>query len=530
MIRKCLTVVMVLLLCTITGCEVQEDKAAYSEQEPLAGPTEATRQPEEPDNAEQASRTSDSSGQIAGDDPDMQQEDGPSWFEGNQLTKAWAKAYCERDGQTLDELTGPDARYDLLKINYEVWPERYICYYDTADQKGYIQYYGYSSEPHIYTWRQIVSLEEKEGGYYLIPEQWKEYSVIAAKEELLEAFGNYGGELSYIDTGLGYQLNQTALTDEDSYQALFTPETAAPYYLHLAGGRCEVKVQKETYTIVTYYFNNNETVDFLMSQPYGKEGIWLVKRVDIDGRETSLQKSEEWYQKRTLEELDKLKAVSGISDIIQDNNPEGVYLLAEIPEDKVYMYVSAGVDVILRVKDHIQYFPWVYTSPRSGMPIMEYQDYDKDGIKEIAISLYTGTGTGVSVDDFYLVKSRQDGTLEAVKFSPAQYLPQLGERITAQYASDSGLQFFIDGEMAGEPVDISALTEWAEYGTIGMGEQIAFRADGDEMLLYVVPGCVMKDVAMPQYDNMPTFTCKFDYSDGVFTITDIKINKTKPIY
>jgi hypothetical protein len=158
---------------------------------------------------------------------------------------------------------------------------------------------------------------------------------------------------------------------------------------------------------------------------------------------------------------------------------------------------------------------------------MGYADFDQDGKKEIAVSMHTGTGTGVSVDQLYLVKIRNDGTLSAMEFTPYQYIRQIAEKVSAEYNQAEGmLQFFIDDRKMGSAIDLSSwIKKGYHYSRIGFDEQISFEISKKAITLNFTPGCYFENVSSAQYDEMPDFTAKVVYKKGDFSLTDIKVNE-----
>lgn len=463
-----------------------------------------------------------------------------------QTVENWATAYCSRNGNTLYQLFDPGNKNEFFQIKnvnstkgdpdilFGVsspwpWDTDFDIYVEGNTAK--IIYYAMTSNPHVYTWIENLNLVKKDGLYYVSSEEMKEYDSVTTKEELEESingnFGVYANKLNYINSGLSYILNQNAGKHKTGvYSDLFSADTAAPYLLNLSGGKCIVKKKYLTCTIVTYSFRNGDSIDILMTQLFGKKGIWLVEDVDVHGDE-NIKKFERWYQKLNIKKLNEIKTVVNTNEL-SDADEGSTLLLASTPKEKVYLYGYARDNaVILRINNKYQLFRWGYTSPRGILPRMGYADFDQDGKKEIAVSMCTGTGTGVSVDQLYIVKTRNDGTLSAMEFTPYQYNRQLTERISATYNQTEGmLQFFIDDKKAGNAIDISSwIKEKYQYSKIGFGEQISFKILKKAITLNFIPGCYFKNSCSALYDGIPNFTAKVVYKKGEFSLTDIKVNE-----
>ena len=461
-----------------------------------------------------------------------------------QTVVKWATAYCDRDGNTLYELFNPNnidefyqmqnvlSAKDDSKILFGIkspWPGKDNYDYCIDDNTAEITYYAISSDLHTYTWIEKLTIEGQNGIYYVSSEQMKKYNSVTTKSELLESIqGNFcciGNGLNYSCIGLDDQLNKNALKDKTKlYKALFSPKAAAPYLLNLSGGNCVIKAQYETYTFVTYKFKNDESIDIQLSQPFGKDGIWLVKDVGVECLEDSYKRFADWYQNITIEDLSKIKTMVTINELSNlPDKDQYIILLASIPKNNIYLY-GCSKGVILRNMDNYQFFDWSYLSPMGVLPRIGYADYDDDNQKEIAISLHTGTGTGVSIEQLYLVKSRKDGTMQATEFIPYQYTSQLNERVIGNYDINNDLlQFYIDGKKRGTAIDLSEMIkDNGSYSNISFDSHISFYFSNDEIMLGAIPTLYFANILYPEYEEMPSIDAKVVYKNNKFSLADFK--------
>ncbi|MDR1002017.1 MAG: hypothetical protein LBL82_01925 [Oscillospiraceae bacterium] len=79
-------------------------------------------------------------------------------------------------------------------------------------------------------------------------------------------------------------------------------------------------------------------------------------------------------------------------------------LYASLPEDDFYLYGILPYGMVLYHDGIGQYFDWSGITPRQVMPEMSYYDYDGDGEKELAVTVYWGSGTGVAMMDLHILK------------------------------------------------------------------------------------------------------------------------------
>lgn len=104
-------------------------------------------------------------------------------------------------------------------------------------------------------------------------------------------------------------------------------------------------------------------------------------------------------------------------------------LIASIPERSINMYgLDNGVE--LHIGDLVQQYDWIYSTPRMIEPRLAVKDYDADGHDELAIILYIGSGTGVSVEQLHMIEMEEDPKLQDHVFSENDYLDQVNPVIS----------------------------------------------------------------------------------------------------
>lgn len=117
-------------------------------------------------------------------------------------------------------------------------------------------------------------------------------------------------------------------------------------------------------------------------------------------------------------------------------------LIAADPENNIRLYGVKPQGVVL-CKDGIeQSFDWSYITPRGILPEIETADFDGDGIYEIGVNLYRGSGTGMSIEQLHIVKPEKDNAgkdcFANYQFMEDDYAAQLTEIL--QYTYDSETQ------------------------------------------------------------------------------------------
>lgn len=124
-------------------------------------------------------------------------------------------------------------------------------------------------------------------------------------------------------------------------------------------------------------------------------------------------------------------------------------LIAAIPDRDIYLYGIKSGGVVLCVGDNGVYYKWEsYLTPQFVLPSMYVNDYDNDGKDELAVILYLGSGTGVSLEKLHIVEISEYGyqpdeasnsSTECFKdyfYSPDTYLLELKKSIKLNILND----------------------------------------------------------------------------------------------
>lgn len=195
--------------------------------------------------------------------------------------------------------------------------------------------------------------------------------------------------------------------------------------------------------------------------------------------------------------------------------------IAEIPEREITLY---GKDdgVLLMIGGQAYPFDWTYLTPRKIMPVMQAADFDADGEEELAIILYVGSGTGVSVEELRIIEFHEEGVEADYWFPPEDYLVQTAENAAFRTLIKDGVLL---GEIAaGSQTYHVNLETFAseEFGKIDdrliFGDIVGFRAKDGKLTAEFGVGIGGEKFATPQY--IGTLHAEVRYRDGVFTLTN----------
>ena len=98
-----------------------------------------------------------------------------------------------------------------------------------------------------------------------------------------------------------------------------------------------------------------------------------------------------------------------------------VGFLAETPESGAAFYAApyqanGESPALIRWGDSLAEFDWDFLTPRTILPRMDCFDADGDWEDELIVICYTGSGTGVSIEELHILEKGPDGTLTDYAF------------------------------------------------------------------------------------------------------------------
>ena len=179
----------------------------------------------------------------------------------------------------------------------------------------------------------------------------------------------------------------------------------------------------------------------------------------------------------------------------------GIALLAEIPEKDIAFYGLEGKEfypALIRWGTSQAEFDWLYMTPRCIEPRLWCFDFDGDGVDELVVDCYWGSGTGVSLSDLHVVEKNADGTLTAYTF-PADVLMQTLGGYTCLVKAGNDDYAVLGGEMVhitelpgGETLDLKKhdLTAGSVLGfektEQGMECSVGIQLEGGELHFWYV--------------------------------------------
>lgn len=471
------------------------------------------------------SSLTDREGDPAGKETDMEGEESEtgnvveeSMTQQYDFVESWAKAFVNRDGNTIASMTSEAFLSQLgdEELLYEAegekqygfgwsspWPwdeTKDYAIWQVENNQAEIFYYAHTSDPHVTVWKEVISYQKTDGGYEVTGEELQFYEHIASGEEFGEIYSYINGTaMDYIENGLGETLNQNALlSSSDAYRGLFEPETAAILLLNLLdnSGKVEItRLSEETSNgnvgLEIHFTEDDSTYQISMVQPYGKEGIWVPQdfKIDVMGR----------FQKIPWEEIES-RNLSVTGDVM---NMEDIVCIGELPKQQIKLYgyndpECFGEGVAIQIGENVNYFDWYYTTTRTLYPSLFWNEKER----QLQVSLKNLSGTGVAAEELHVLQQYDTGALEDYAFAMKNYSALLEEQIGFTYDSGKKLLKLVrltDHTQIAEihVPDVEKTVDSLELGCIS---QFVL---GDTIYFQVQPGYIPDGYAMAEYENMP---------------------------
>lgn len=202
-------------------------------------------------------------------------------------------------------------------------------------------------------------------------------------------------------------------------------------------------------------------------------------------------------------------------EIVSPIEQNTIYLLAELKEEHIYLYGLEDQYHVLLIRDGQQtILEWDYLTPRLILPEMKYADYDGDGTKELAVSLYNGSGTGFSVEELHIVSWEGTKVMDHV-YKDEDYIKQLEEQTSWTYNPNNGKGIFHCGN-SNYYVNEDPDSIFPEVLGLAWGDQVDFElTDEGTIKAKFTIGLCRPDWATPEYHGFLLADVLYDGSKFV---------------
>ncbi|GMK42595.1 hypothetical protein PCCS19_56550 [Paenibacillus sp. CCS19] len=198
-------------------------------------------------------------------------------------------------------------------------------------------------------------------------------------------------------------------------------------------------------------------------------------------------------------------------------------LIASLPDHHIEMFgLDNGVE--LHVGDHVQQYDWIYMTPRGIEPRMAVKDYDGDGHDELAIILYIGSGTGVSVEELHMIEIEEDPKLRDHMFQESDYLDQVYPAISFKPIKQEE-ELTAEVKVGSKTIEVTMKNYYdhEEFGAasdkLGIRDIVGFSFDDNKAIKASFGvGVLFEKIASPQY--IGRLNADVSYRDGQFKLSN----------
>lgn len=318
-----------------------------------------------------------------------------------------------------------------------------------------------------------------------------------------------------------FEMGMTKNIINEGITQYIAPETAAERFFNLSGGRSgSVKdTDMSNKKTVIYTFADGSQTELEMYLTY--DGVWLPYR-------NSSFEINDWYM--SLTEEDFKNAVTIQDGTLDEWLYSKIMVLAEFPEYGVKIYANGSVEAIVVEYGQKRYlYRETGIMARAILPQFAMDDYDHDGIMEIAVSEYCGSGTGVSIeklsiidsvyemyDTIYRLEDPQNDLNEAFEYELDGTNLKFGLKNTEEkltYVFDAAQYVDDDVQVRGMGVGNTISFDFSEHGNIRIYAAI-------EVYRTILWGVYLPGAA--DYPNELMAYVKYN-GNGIFELTNISL-------
>lgn len=448
-----------------------------------------------------------------------------------ELVERWADAFVNKDTEAMILMSADLSVMEQWAEedgNYHVgwsspWPWNDFREILTTQNPGeyLIYYYANTSDPHITVWKEKVTVTEKNGEYVIANSQL-DMSAIQSAEAFNERYRRvfYEGENSFyyysiyntpLDADYCIEEGERTIADvlldreknnEPGIEQYLTPESAAAWQLDLQSGKGVEEVSPyPDKKCLRWQFADESTDVIVLGHPVPSDGIpvttglWVVENILKEEEYQTALKQSMWrnYYLKNPDKLkqDSLHGTEGMMEALQ-NQGNYVILLSELVEEEIALYGlvcdSNSAGTLLYYEGRCQYFDWYYCGTRLILPELYNADYNNDGNEELAVILCGATGTGVNIEQLFILQ-RTGGQWQDEEFTSKNYLAQISQQITCNYRDETNSVQFFDKEkdvLLGEN-DLTPVLGEEHYEKTIWGNIVSFVPEDEKIYLQVKP-------------------------------------------
>ena len=198
-------------------------------------------------------------------------------------------------------------------------------------------------------------------------------------------------------------------------------------------------------------------------------------------------------------------------------------IFAALPDKDIYFSMAPPFGAVLSVQGTDYFYGWEsFLTPRGILPRISLSDYDGDGMEEIAVILYVGSGTGVSVEKLYIVE--QDGDRRDFAISAEMIAQLLYHRLSAKYDPDADMVTVrLDEQEVGIDASRVPKERRRSFDGLQMEDIVSFSTDNNILQTHISIGLTGFDVA-PPFDYVEL------YADLVYQESGLSLSNVNILY
>lgn len=175
-----------------------------------------------------------------------------------------------------------------------------------------------------------------------------------------------------------------------------------------------------------------------------------------------------------------------------------IWLIAELPEQDIRLYgLNFSADgsstdkgtVLVRWKDRFFKYAWDFLTPRAILPILGCADYDTDNELEIAVDLYVGSGTGLSIEQLHILDYDGTDVLRDYRLDEQKYLDAFNDKLQWSLNNSTKVVTVNMGESVATFNLDSMLIENQMFEKIGIsGNIVSYMLEGGKLSISLAFG------------------------------------------
>jgi len=185
---------------------------------------------------------------------------------------------------------------------------------------------------------------------------------------------------------------------------------------------------------------------------------------------------------------------------IEENQSNPMPVIASLHDNNIHIAHAYPFGEVLSVDGNDYLYPWDYLlTHQMHLPRLALYDYDNDGIEELSVILYTGSGTGTYTEELHIIEVYE--SMLDVSVTSETIRGQIYHRLYASYdqSTDEIIVGLDDSIVRIEIVEelVSDIGKSVGFKGFDMDSIISFSAENGSLSTIVTIGLIGFDLATP---------------------------------